>query len=212
MPATSRSDRWTQNAQFYPYTINSTILTTAGVRADSTAALQQQSLNGKINTTTLNFSFTSRPVEGLGLRVRYRSYDLKNKTNRYVITGDTSGSPDRSWGTVTPTAADPYGHATANPYDSSTTDRFDASASYDIQGLTFEAAYRHAKLTRTNREATSGTDNGVALSAMFHASDWLGVRATVRPGEAHGQWRRRSTGFRRTRPSARRRAPASTSS
>ena len=98
-PRRRRGDgAWTQNAPFYPYTINSTDPDAArGARADSLSSLQQPSFNGKINTTTLNFTFTSRPIKGLGLRARYRSYELANKTSRFVITGDSSGSPDRSW-------------------------------------------------------------------------------------------------------------------
>lgn len=169
--------RWTQNAAFYPYTINSTILTSTGARADSLSALQQPSLNGKIDTTTLNFSFVSRPIDGLGIRLRYRSYDLENKTTRFVITGDTSGSPDRSWGSAdTPTTDAPYGHATATNYDSATK-RFSGSVSYDFKGLTLEGAFHSAKLTRSYREAESGKDNGGAFSALFHANDMLGVRA-----------------------------------
>ncbi|MCX6538290.1 MAG: MtrB/PioB family outer membrane beta-barrel protein [Acidobacteria bacterium] len=169
---------WTQNAQFYPYTINSVVLTPAGARADSTSSLQQQSFNGKINTTTLNFGFSSRPVEGLGLRMRYRSYELKNKTNRFVITGDLSPTPDRSWGAADAPSVDaPYGHPTALNYDTKS-DRFDASVSYDVKALTLEGAYRYAKLTRTYREAASGKDNGYSFSALFHASDWLGFRGT----------------------------------
>lgn len=169
---------WTQNAPFYPYTINSLILTPTGARADNVSSLQQPSYNGKINTTTLNFTFTSRPVEGLALRAAYRSYDLSNKTDRFVITGDmANGSPERLWSVVTPTVADPYGHATANVYDNKTS-RFTASASYDISALTLEAQVRSAKLTRTNREADSGKDNGFAFAALLHASDWLGVRGT----------------------------------
>jgi hypothetical protein len=168
---------WTQNAPFYPYTINSAILTPTGARADSLSALQRPSFNGKIDTTTLNFTFTSRPIEGLGLRAAYRSYDLTNKTDRFAITGDVASTPDRSWGTVTPTAADPYGHATANVYDNKTK-RFTASASYDINALTLEAQVRRAALTRTGREADTGKDNGFALAALLHASDWLGFRGT----------------------------------
>jgi hypothetical protein len=170
--------RWTQNAAFYPYTINSAVLTSAGTPANLVSSLQQQSLNGKINTTTMNFSFSSRPVEGLGIRMYYRSYDLANKTNRYVITGDMSGSPDRSWSSVSPEDGAPYGHATANPYDSKT-ERFTASVSYDIKGLTLEGVGRTAKLTRTSREATSGKDNGFAFSALYHASDYVGIRGVV---------------------------------
>ena len=169
--------RWTQNAPFYPYTSNSAVLTTTGANASLISSLQQPSFNGKINTTTLNLNFSSRPVEGLGLRAHFRSYDLTNKTARYVITGDLSGSPDRSWSTVTATTADPYGHATANVYDNKTS-RFDASASYDIKGLTLEGAFRAAKLTRTGREADSGKDNGYTATALYHASDMVGLRAT----------------------------------
>ena len=37
--------QWNQNAAFYPYTINSTVLTATGVRADSLAALAGERLN-----------------------------------------------------------------------------------------------------------------------------------------------------------------------
>jgi hypothetical protein len=168
---------WTQNAPFYPYTINSAILTPAGVSASSLSALQQPSFDGKIDRTTINLTFSSRPVENLAIRAQFRSYDLTNKTNRFVITGDVAASPDRSWSVVTPTAADPYGHATANVYDNKTT-RFTASASYDIGALTLEGQVRLASLERTSREATKGDDNGFALTALFHAKDWLGFRGT----------------------------------
>ncbi len=166
---------WTQNAQFLPFTINSAVLTPAGAPAASTAALPQQSLDGKINTTTLNFSFMSRPVDGLGIRLRYRSYDLSNKTTPINWTGSTAGGPDRSWTPAEAAADAPFGYATANPYGAKTA-RFDAQVSYDIQDLTLEAALRSAKLDRTYREATSGKENGYALSAVFHAKDWLGFR------------------------------------
>jgi hypothetical protein len=169
--------KWTQDAPFYPYTINTAILTPAGVPASSLSALQQPSFDGKIDTTTINFTFSSRPTENLAIRAAYRSYDLSNKTNRYVITGDVASSPDRSWSTVTPTAADPYGHATANVYDNKTS-RFTASASYDIGALTLEGQARFAKLERTSREATKGDDNGFGFAAVYRAKDWLDLRAS----------------------------------
>jgi hypothetical protein len=85
--------RWTQNAPFYPFTINSAILTPSGARADSLSALQRPSLDGKINTSTLNFTFSSRPVENLAIKANFRSYELTNKTNRFVVTGDVAASP-----------------------------------------------------------------------------------------------------------------------
>ena len=167
---------WTQDAAFLPYTINSVIFTPTGAPANSVSALQQQSLNGKINTTSLNFGFSSRPVRGLGIRLRYRSYDLTNKTAKWVITGDTGGAPDRSWTDAEPSVDAPFGYATANPY-SNNTKRFDTQVSYDIGDLTVEGAFHLASLDRTYREATTGDDNGWALSAVYHTSDWLGIRA-----------------------------------
>lgn len=168
--------QWTQNAPFYPYTLNTMILTPTGARADNLSSLPRPSFDGKINTTTLNFTFTSRPAKGLGLRASYRSYDLANKTDRFVVTGDTAIS-DRQWTVVTPTADNPYGHATANHYDTKTS-RFIGSVSYDIGALTLEGLVRAATITRTSREAESGDDNGYAVTALFRTADWLNLRAT----------------------------------
>lgn len=167
---------WTQNEAFLPYTNNSTTLTTTGAPTNTTASLQQASFNGKINTSMYNLAFSSRPVQGLGIRVRYRVYDLTNKTSRYVITGDASASPDRTFSAVTPTTSDPYGHATANVYDNSSK-RFDLQANYDFKVGTLEGYYRHGKLERTSREADSGTENTYGVAAVFRATDLVDVKA-----------------------------------
>ncbi len=171
----------TQDAQFYPYTANSAVLTTAGVPAFSLAALPQQSYGGKVNTTMYNLSFSSRPVEGLDIRAQYRVYDLTDKSDKWVITGDMS-TPHQNWNTVTPTADNPFGHPTANIFDTKSS-RFTASASYDIRALTLEGQVRSATLERTSREATTGKESGIALTALFKARDWLGVRGTYDLGK-----------------------------
>lgn len=170
--------RWTQDAAFLPFTLNSAIVTPSGVPANTTAALPQASLNGKVNTTSLNFGFSSRPVENMVVRLRFRSYDLTNKTTPISwLGGSTSDNPDRGWAGVTASAEAPYGFATANLYDSSS-QRFDAQVAYDIKDLTLEGAFRTAALDRTNREATSGNDNGYAFSALYNTAEWLGFRVT----------------------------------
>lgn len=180
--------KWTQNAPFYPYTINSAIRTPAGVAADSLSALQKPSFDGKIDTQTLNLTFSSRPADKLALRASFRSYELTNKTNRFVITGDVAATPDRDWTVVTPSASDPYGHATANIYDHKNT-KFTVAAAYDIGDLTLEGQYRIGRLERTSREAEKGDDDGYALTALFHANDWLTFRGTYdeskRTAEGH---------------------------
>ncbi len=180
--------RWTQNASFYPYTINSALRTTSGAQADSLSTLQRPSFDGKIDTTTMNLTFSSRPVEDLALRASFRSYDLSNKTNRFVITGDAGATPDRDWSVVSPSADAPYGHATANHYDNKTT-KFTASAAYDFGDLTLEAQGRVGRLERTNREALKGDDNGYAITALYHANDRISLRGTYddakRTAEGH---------------------------
>ena len=167
---------WTQDAPFYPYTANTALLTPAGLSAASRGALQQKSYGGKVNTTMYNLSFASRPLDGLTLRAQYRMYDLKDKSNKYVITGDVSGS-NSVWSVITPDAADPFGHATANVYNTKST-RYSASATYDYQAFTIEGQVRGGQLERTNREATKGTENGMGVTALYHFNDWLGLRGT----------------------------------
>jgi hypothetical protein len=180
--------QWTQDAAFLPYTINSVVFSPAGAPANSVSTLQQKSLNGKVNTTSVNLGFSSRPIPGLGIRARYRYYDLSDKSSKWVITGDVAGSPDRSWSVVTPSTDAPFGHATANPYEN-TTSRFDAQVSYDFADLTVEGSVRAATLDRTYREATSGSENGWGLAAIYRTSDWLRLRAFVddasRSAEGH---------------------------
>ena len=174
--------RWTQNAPFYPYTINSAVRTPDGRPADQLATLQQPSLDGRIDTTTVNLTFSSRPIENLAVRAHFRLYDLTNETERFVITGDVSETPDRDWVVVTPTPDAPFGHATANPYDTKTR-RFVASAAYDIGDLTLELQGRTTSIERTSREATSGDETGFALSAVYRTSDWLAFRGTYDQSE-----------------------------
>jgi hypothetical protein len=168
--------QWLQNSQLYPYTINSAILTTGGVRADSLAALDVQSLNGKIQTAMYNFAFTSRPFTGMALRASYRSYDMNNKTSGFVRTGNVGNSPDRSWTTApAPTEDAPYGYATANLYGGSQA-RFNVLASFDIGDLTLEGTYRNTQITREWREATKGAEDGWSAAGIWHTSDWLVLR------------------------------------
>jgi hypothetical protein len=165
---------WTQDVAYLPYTINSAILTGTGAPANSLASLQAKSLGGKIDTTSVNLGFVSRPIQGLGIRLRYRTYDLSNKTSPIVWSGSTAGSPDRTWAPP-PAGAGDFGFATADPY-SNKTKRFDAQVSYDIKDLTLEGSLRASKLDRTYREATSGDENAYAFAAVYHSSGWLAFR------------------------------------
>jgi hypothetical protein len=178
--------RWIQNAQLYPYTIFSLGPTGTGAPGNDPASLQFQSLDGRIDVTTLKFLFSSRPIAGLGLRARYRVHDRDNKTPVIPRVGSFSASPDRLWSN-TNLANQPLGYVTASPYGYKS-DRADLSASYDIKSLTFEGAYRHVKVHRTYREVEEGTEKGVTLSAVLRSGDWLLFRGSFDDGsrEASG--------------------------
>jgi hypothetical protein len=170
---------WTQNASFLPMTMNPLILNGLGQPTNVTTSLQQGSLNGKINTDTTNILFSTRPIDGLGVRVQYRKYGYKDKSARYVITGDTSAAPDQRWQTAdTPTTDEPYGHATANRTDSDSK-FFNVQANYDIKAFTVEGAYKYTSSSWVGRVASSGTDGKektYTLAVLYHASDLFGVR------------------------------------
>ena len=170
---------WTQNEAFLPYTINSAIVTPTGAPANALSTLQRPSLDGKITTASYNFTFVSRPMDPLTVRMRYRNYSYEDKSDRFVITGDTSDAPDRSWAAANaPTVEEPYGHATANRTDAST-GHFEAQVSYDIGDLTLEGVYRNLQTSwvgRANSSGTDGSENGYVLAAIYHTRDWLDFR------------------------------------
>lgn len=171
--------QWIQNAQLYPYTLNSTILNGSGVPANTLAALDAQSANGKINTTVWNVGFSSRPFDNVGLRARYRTWDMNNRTATFLRTGSAGNSPDRSWSALTAasyTTEAPFGYVAANPYGEATK-RFDLQASYDYKTVTAELSYFNTQIDRVYREAETGTESGWTLAAVLHQNNWLRVRA-----------------------------------
>ncbi len=170
---------WTQNAPFLQATLNPLILNGSGQSTTLTSSYPATSLNGKISTDTTNLLFSTRPINNLGVRVQYRSYGYKDKSARFVIAGDTSASPDQRWQTAdTPTADEPYGHATANRTDSDSK-FFAIQANYDIKAFTIEGAYKNTSSSWVGRTASSGADgkeNTYTLAVLYHASDLFGIR------------------------------------
>lgn len=149
--------RLTQNAQFYPYLANTAVVTP--VLAAQTSSLPAQSLNGKMDTTALVFAITSKPVEQLKLALRYRRYDLDNRTPRIAFPG--FGSWDRSWSASARINA-PYGY---------TNNRVDATGGYDVGPVTFEGGFRRTTIDRTYRETEQTAENAGSIAVVLHAMD-----------------------------------------
>jgi len=157
--------QWKQNAAFFPYTFNTAVETTGGVPAYLTSSLPAASLNGKIQTTTMNFSFLTRPLEALYINVRYRLYDFDNKTPRIASPGYVSW--DRSWSDTANTSI-PYGYKTG---------RFETILGWEFgRALAFEGAFRQTVNDRTFREAEETKEKAFTLSAISRGFDWALLR------------------------------------
>lgn len=157
--------RWKQNETFIPMTTNVAIPEAQAV------TLPRTSLDGKINTTSFNAVFTTRPFKAFNITARLRHYDLDNETPRFQIPGYVRF--DASWN---PSAR------VSVPY-SWTNDRAEVAASYDFRLLTIEGGLRRETMERTFRETGKTTEDILHLAADFKPAAWATVRASVEFGE-----------------------------
>lgn len=149
--------RMTQNDQLFPYITNTAVVTPfAGA---STSTLPTQSLNGKIDSTGIVLALTSKPVEPLKLALRFRRYDLDNRTPRITFPG--VGSWERSIGSTARITV-PYGY---------TSDRVDATVGYDLKLVTLEGGLRRTTIDRTYREVEQTAENTASIAAVMHFMD-----------------------------------------
>jgi MtrB/PioB family decaheme-associated outer membrane protein len=161
--------RLAQNAQFFPYSTNTAIVTPVVVA--QTSSLPAQSLNGKIDTTSVVLAATSRPTEPLHLALRYRRYDVDNQTPRLTFPGYVSWDRTFSAGGRINV---PYGY---------TNTRIDASADYDVGRLvTLEGAYRRNTIDRTFRETLQTAENAGSVALIMHVADMANLRAMYEKG------------------------------
>ena len=151
---------WTQDqTAFQPYSTNSAINTKSNPAAPfdvtNPANLPASALAGKIDVTSFNASFNSHPVDHLNFNLRYRLYDLKNKTAEVTFPGYVRF--DAVWEDIGRRSV-PYGYKN---------DRFDALVSYDFGRVTLEGGYHYKAMDRTFRETEKTTENGWNLAADF---------------------------------------------
>src|SRR3990172_1971402 len=88
LAATASWGKMEQDDSFIPFTVNTaTTNTTVGECASpsTTACLPKSSLDGGVNTTLYNALLTSRPLNFINLKAKYRYYDYDNKTERISL-------------------------------------------------------------------------------------------------------------------------------
>jgi putative beta-barrel porin MtrB/PioB len=166
--------QWTQNEPFIPYTTNTAI--TAPFRATDPSRLPAQSLDGRMDTTTLAAMFSTRPLKGLNVTARYRHYDLDNKTPRLPF-ADGYVRFDAVWEDI-PRISVPYGY---------TNDNAQVTAGYDFElggsaSLGLEAGFKNDHMDRTFRETERTRQNTFLGSVNLRTSDWLVLRGSIETG------------------------------
>ena len=87
----------TQDDSFIPWTTNTALIGVADINKDgtvdatddptTTALLPRRSLDGKVETTTVNLVITSRPWKPLRLTARYRTYDYDSTHDQVSLPG-----------------------------------------------------------------------------------------------------------------------------
>jgi MtrB/PioB family decaheme-associated outer membrane protein len=155
---------WSQDSTgFIPYTTNTAI--TNPFDATDPSRLPAPRLAGKIDTTSFNAYFNSRPADHVSLNLRFRRYDLDNKTTRLSFPGYVRF--DAVWEAI-PRISVPYGY---------TNDQLDASVSYDFGKATVEGGYRWTARDRTFRETEKTTENAGLVKVDFRPNDWFLLHA-----------------------------------
>jgi MtrB/PioB family decaheme-associated outer membrane protein len=155
---------WSQDSTgFIPYTTNTAI--TTPFPATDPSRLPAQHLDGKVDTTAFNAYFNTRPLDKLSFNLRYRRYELDNKTTRISFPGYVRF--DAVWEAI-PRISVPYGY---------TNDLFDATVSYDFGKATIEGGYRWTARDRTFRETEKTTENAGRVNLDLRPNDWFVLRA-----------------------------------
>lgn len=162
--------RWTQNERFIPYATNTAIREAFAGPGGTPTPLPAASLDGEIDTATLNLQVTSKPLRNTTLLARYRSYDMNNDTSRITIPGYARF--DASW---QPTAriSVPYSWGSS---------RAELVASYDLRLASVEAGFRQERVDRTFRETRETTDNIWHVAADVRPASWMLARVSFEAG------------------------------
>jgi MtrB/PioB family decaheme-associated outer membrane protein len=164
--------RMLQDDFYLPYTVNSSLAVTTPIPRDD--------LNGRIDTTLLNFQIASRPIEKVRLDLRYRFDDRDNETPRdtYIYIRNDS----ENQGTIDSAEA-----------------RVNRPYSFKQQHVDFEAGYllfHRTELTlgydwthtkRDFQEAKRVWENGVSAELWSRPVNWFTARTHYRHG-----WRNNS--------------------
>lgn len=143
---------------------------------DSVDALPESSANAELETTAFNTRYTLSPFDGVNLNLRYRYYDLNNKTPEVqfdYITGDSSGTG--------------YTHKRVNLAYDFKQNEYGVDLNWRMGSLgTLGLAYENEKIERPYREVTQTTENTFSASYRVNPARWLNLKGKYQQGKREG--------------------------
>jgi MtrB/PioB family decaheme-associated outer membrane protein len=170
------SSSWmTQNDQLLPQTSNDSLQRDANF---GLLALPRSSLNGKVQTTLLNFSATSNPVSELRLAARVRRYKRDNNTAPFHI--NAMAVSDRSIVLADSATTE------LNPF---TKDNAEFSANYLVmRALSLTGAYTWENWTRDAETRNFGKtrEKGPRVALDYTGMEWLSFHASYSDTKRRG--------------------------
>jgi MtrB/PioB family decaheme-associated outer membrane protein len=164
LPARSRATaylsigNWSQDASLIPFTSNSALVS---------PALDRPTADAEARVTSMNYTFTSRPVNTASFTARYRSYDFDNRTPPFHLAQTVAYD----------TTVSTFVEGSTSPY-SYTRRTFDAEASLTpLQYTAFRAGYSREQTDQTFRFFDKTAEDTFRLSADAVGMTWLTLRA-----------------------------------
>jgi MtrB/PioB family decaheme-associated outer membrane protein len=156
-----------QDDGFLPYSVNPALA--------APIAVPRSDLNGRIDTTLLNFQVASRPLEKVRLDLRYRYDDRDNETPRDTYVYIRNDSEDQG-------AIDGEQARRNRPY-SYTQHEIDFEAGYTVFRRTeLTLGYDWTQTQRDLQEAKKVWEHGVGAELYSRPWNWLTARAHYRHG------------------------------
>ena len=167
----------TQNDAFLPQALNDSLRRDPNYGLVGT--LPRASLDGRVKTTMVNLSATSRPINNLSLAAKYRNYDRTDETAPFHLLAMVVS--DR---TVTP--ADSETRET-DPFTKSNTDLRAAYQLMPALSLTAGYSWENWKRNADVRNDVGETkEKGPRVSLDYSGIEWLTLHGSYATGERRG--------------------------
>jgi MtrB/PioB family decaheme-associated outer membrane protein len=156
----------TQNEPLLPFTINSAI---------AAIPLPRDTADLRARVTTMNYSVTSRPMNGLWLNARYRQYDFDNRSEPFFV------GQMVNWDTSVAAANEEA------PMLGIKRHTLDAEASVTpFRFVAFRGGYTREQTDRTHRMVEETKEDVFRGSVDLTGVAWLSVRAVYEHSERAG--------------------------